>query len=67
MELKLKFKDKENNSYELILEESNLTAGQVKLRNILTGEEKLFDLNALTESTEENDKKKTPEWAYGIH
>lgn len=67
MELKLKFTDKENVPYVLILEESKLASGVIKLKNALTGEEKTVALTALTDVISEKTDLRCSEYIGGIH
>jgi histidyl-tRNA synthetase len=67
MELRLKFTDKENESYELILGEDNLAKGLVKLKNMLTGEEKTVALTVVADALCKNTESRCSEYVGGIH
>lgn len=67
MDLKLKFTDKENTTYELILEESSFSTGYGRLKNMLTGEERTIELNMLTQLMNAKIDARFLESACGIH
>lgn len=67
MKLKLTFQDRENTPYELVVEESQLSTGQVKLINTLTGEVRTIGLDTLVNPTAKEKKDRVTTQVGGIH
>ncbi|OGO76851.1 MAG: hypothetical protein A2Y23_08145 [Clostridiales bacterium GWB2_37_7] len=67
MELKLKFTDKQNVTYILIFDESDLASGLVTLRNMITGEEKVVALNTIADAINAKKPSRCAEYIGGIH